>query len=83
MNKLTQYPIVLDAPNYIELATDLAGTWLENTYLDPIWETDSEGNQSYTVEAQDVFNYWLEQIESILHSNRIFKDGDDHLGGDF
>ena len=83
MSKLTQYPIVLDAPSYIELATDLAGAWLENTYLDPIWETDSEGGQSYTVEAQDVFNYWLEQIESILHSNRIYKQGDEFSGGDF
>lgn len=83
MSNLTQYPIVLDAPSYIELSTDLAGAWLENTYLDPMWETDSDGNESYTVEAQDVFNYWLEQIESILHSNRIYKQGDEFSGGDF
>jgi hypothetical protein len=82
MSNLTQYPIVLDAPSYIELATDLAGAWLENTYLDPIWETDSDGNESYTVEAQDVFDYWLEQIESILHSNSIYKQGDGFTGGD-
>lgn len=82
MSKLTQYPIVLDAPNYIGLTCDLAGAWLEATYLDPMYQTDSEGSESYTDEAQDVFNYWLSIVEEVMTSNRIFKDGDDLLGGD-
>jgi hypothetical protein len=83
MSKLTQYPIVLNAPDYIGLTCDLAGAWLESTYLDPMYQIDDQGGESYTDEAQEVFNDWCDIVQEILASNRIFKEGDDRLiGGD-
>jgi hypothetical protein len=77
MSKLTRYPIVLNAPDYIGLTCDLAGAWLESTYLDPLYEEDDEGNQSYTDEAQEVFIDWLSIVEGIMSDNNIFKEGDE------
>tara|TARA_R110002124_G_scaffold75211_1_gene201814 strand:+ start:275 stop:520 length:246 start_codon:yes stop_codon:yes gene_type:complete len=77
MDKLTEYPIVLDAPSYIELTCELAGAWLESTYLDPLYQEDDDGGQSYTDEAQEVFIDWLSIVEDIMTNNNIFKEGDD------
>ena len=79
MTKSTQFPIVLNAPDYIGLTCELAGAWLESTYLDPMYQEDDEGGESYTEEAQEVFEDWLSIVEGILAENRIFKEGDDRL----
>tara|TARA_R110000868_G_scaffold373341_1_gene637280 strand:- start:130 stop:375 length:246 start_codon:yes stop_codon:yes gene_type:complete len=77
MDKLTEYPIILNAPSYIELTCELAGAWLESTYLDPLYQEDDDGGQSYTDEAQEVFIDWLSIVEDIMTNNNIFKEGDD------
>tara|TARA_R110002126_G_scaffold223040_2_gene368119 strand:+ start:833 stop:1078 length:246 start_codon:yes stop_codon:yes gene_type:complete len=77
MDKLTEYPIILNAPSYIELTCELAGAWLESTYLDPLYQEDDDGGQSYTDEAQEVFIDWLSIVEDIMTNNKIFKEGDD------
>lgn len=79
MSKLTQYPIVLNSSDYIELTCELAGAWLESSYLDPMYQVDDEGGKSYTEEAQEVFEDWLSIVEGIMADNRIFKEGDDRL----
>jgi hypothetical protein len=83
MSNLTQYPIVLNAPDYIGLTCDLAGAWLESTYLDPMYQVDDQGNESYTDEAQEVFNDWYATVQEILAANSIYVEGDKRLiGGD-
>ena len=38
---------------FLELSADIAGAWLEDAYLDNVWQEDHNGDMHYTNDAQD------------------------------
>lgn len=61
-------------PQFLELTTDIAAAWLEYASLDPITETDENGDERYTEEKQSEFCYILEQVESFLNACGVHGD---------
>ena len=60
--------------NFLELCSDIAGAWLNDAYLDEIWEEKENGDEVYTEDAQDRFNDILDMVEQILENNGITKE---------
>ena len=60
--------------NFLELCSDIAGAWLNDAYLDDIWEEKENGDEVYTEDAQDRFNGILDLVEQILTNNGITKE---------
>ena len=52
---------------FLELSADIAGAWLEDAYLDDIWQEDDNGDERYTDDAQDRFNDILDTVQDILN----------------
>jgi len=52
--------------DFVELYSTIGGVWLEDAYLDPIWNEDDPENITYTEEAQDRFNEITDQLDGIL-----------------
>ena len=65
--------------SYIELSGELADNLmrgiLKNSY-DNYIITDKKGNESYTVEGQEIFEEQLNEIEDILEMNGIHDEED-------
>ena len=59
---------------FLELSADIAGAWLEDAYLDNVWQEEDNGDVRYTDDAQDRFNDILDTVQGIL-SARILADG--------
>ena len=58
--------IKISTPDWIELYSDLAEFTLSHSSLDPITEEDENGDERYTEEKQEEFNYLVGEIEAIL-----------------
>ena len=70
--------IVIDVPTFIELNAAIADWYVEQNFdflLAPPWVKDEDGNESYTEEAQDMFNSTYGEIEEIL-SKLFIKEGE-------
>lgn len=64
----------LTPETYIQLTADLADFMLEYSSLDPVTETDENGDERYTDEKQDEFCAILDQVESLFSAAGIFKE---------
>jgi len=51
---------------FLQVSAEIAEAWLEDAYLDPIWEVDENGDEVYTEDAQDRFNDILDVVQGIL-----------------
>lgn len=55
---------------FVELSATIAGAWLEDAYLDNVWDAyteDDNGDEVYTEEAQDRFNDIYDTVQNIMH----------------
>ena len=52
---------------FLELSADIAGAWLEDAYLDDIWQEEGNGDVRYTEVAQDRFNDILDTVQDMLN----------------
>ena len=52
---------------FLELSADIAGAWLEDAYLDNIWQEEDNGDMRYTDDAQDRFNDILDTVQDMLN----------------
>jgi len=52
---------------FLELSADIAGAWLEDAYLDNIWQEEDNGDMHYTNDAQDRFNDILDTVQDMLN----------------
>ena len=52
---------------FLELSADIAGAWLEDAYLDNVWQEDDNGDERYTNDAQDRFNDILDTVQDMLN----------------
>ena len=50
-----------------ELSADIAGAWLEDAYLDNIWQEEGNGDVRDTEVAQDRFNDILDTVQDMLN----------------
>tara|TARA_R110002167_G_scaffold106688_1_gene273424 strand:+ start:264 stop:461 length:198 start_codon:yes stop_codon:yes gene_type:complete len=53
---------------FLELSADIAGAWLEDAYLDDIWQEEDNGDMRYTDDAQDRFNDILDTVQDMLNN---------------
>lgn len=60
--------IKISTPDWIQLYTRLADFTLSHSSLDCITEIDENGDERYTPEKQEEFNYLVDEIETILES---------------
>ena len=60
--------IKISTPDWIQLYTRLADFTLFHSSLDCITEIDENGDERYTPEKQEEFNYLVDEIETILES---------------
>jgi len=67
--------IKLNPPQYIGLYCDLAHAMVEQSAIGQYWITDDDGNESYTPEAQEMFNNFVGIVEYILEENGIQNGG--------
>lgn len=63
MSKITIQPEV-----WVELYSELANWYVEESAIDSPWKEDENGDQYYTAEAQDKFCHAAACIEEILES---------------
>ena len=52
---------------FLELSADIAGAWLEDAYLDNVWQEEDNGDMRYTDDAQDRFNDILDTVQDMLN----------------
>jgi len=52
---------------FLELSADIAGAWLEDAYLDDVWQEEDNGDMHYTNDAQDRFNDILDTVQDMLN----------------
>ena len=52
---------------FLELSAAIAGAWLEDAYLDNVWQEEDNGDMRYTDDAQDRFNDILDTVQVILN----------------
>ena len=52
---------------FLELSADIAGAWLEDAYLDDVWQEEDNGDMRYTDDAQDRFNDILDTVQDMLN----------------
>ena len=59
---------ILNAENWVGMYAELSNYILEYSSLDPIWKTDSEGNEipERTEEKQDQFLDIVDTVETIM-----------------
>ncbi len=62
---MTNKPTILQS-DFVELYSTIGGAWLEDAYLDPLWDESDPENITYTEEAQDRFNEITDQLDGIL-----------------
>jgi EAL domain-containing protein (putative c-di-GMP-specific phosphodiesterase class I) len=69
---------IIRSEQYVELYSELAGMMLEANNGDGIFSpseillvTDANGDERYTEAAQDRFNDYCEEVESVLLANNI------------
>ncbi len=63
---------IIRSEQYVELYSELAGMMLEANNGDEILlVTDANGDERYTEAAQDRFNDYCEEVESVLLANNI------------
>jgi hypothetical protein len=63
---------IIRPDQYVELYSELAGMMLEANNGDEILlVTDANGDERYTEAAQDRFNDYCEEVESVLLANNI------------
>jgi len=63
---------IIRPDQYVELYSELAGLMLEANNGDEILlVTDANGDERYTEAAQDRFNDYCEEVESVLLANNI------------
>ena len=68
---------IIRPDQYVELYSELAGMMLEANNGDEILlVTDANGDERYTEAAQDRFNDYCENVESVLAANNIIKVSD-------
>lgn len=60
---------------FIGLYCDLAHAMVEASAIDQCWVTDEAGNESYTDEAQEMFNHFVGIVEGILANSGIEAEG--------
>jgi len=53
---------------FLELSADIAGAWLEDAYLDDVWQEEDNGDMHYTNDAQDRFNDILDTVQDMLNN---------------
>ena len=58
--------ITIPTEDWVELSSDLAEWYVEESSLDNPWQEDDEGNLSYTDDAQDRFNDAFGRVQEIL-----------------
>lgn len=63
--------VKLSKPDYIKLCCDLAHAILEQSSVVDYWVEDNLGNQSYTEEAQEEFNQYMDDVQARLKDNKI------------
>ena len=51
---------------FVELYSTIGEAWLEDAYLDPIWDESDPENVTYTEEAQDRFNEITDKLDGFL-----------------
>ncbi len=66
--------IVIPAEKWVELYSQLAGWYVEESALDNPIQIDEFGNESYTEEAQAKFEDAVGEVESLLES--FFEKGE-------
>ena len=67
--------IVIDESQRIELSAEIADWHVNEIFSDNPCILDEDGNESYTEEAQDMFNSTYGEIEEIL-SKIFIKEGE-------
>ena len=61
--------------DFLKLYCTIGEAWLEDAYLDRIWDESDPDNITYTEEAQDRFNEIADKLDGIL---RQFVKVDEH-----
>ena len=56
----------MEKPEYLEMTCEIAEEWLADLYEGYAYETDANGNVSYTDDAQEYFNLILADVQSIV-----------------
>ena len=72
--KTEHFVLIRNTDCFLKLCSDIAGAWLNDAYLDEIWEEKENGDEVYTEDAQDRFNDILDIVEHILENNGITKE---------
>tara|TARA_R110000796_G_scaffold87785_1_gene189196 strand:+ start:838 stop:1065 length:228 start_codon:yes stop_codon:yes gene_type:complete len=65
--KLETNTMQITNEQFLELSADIAGAWLEDAYLDNIWQEEDNGDMHYTNDAQDRFNDILDTVQDMLN----------------
>lgn len=60
--------------NYVELRSDIAEAWLNDNFLEPIYEEQENGDIIFTEKAQDRYIDIVNIVEQILGNNGITKE---------
>ena len=58
---------LLTNEQFLNLSADIAGAWLEDAYLDNVWQEEDNGDMRYTDDAQDRFNDILDTVQDMLN----------------
>ena len=56
----------MEKPEYLEMTCEIAEEWLADLYEGYAYETDANGNVSYTDDAQEYFNLILDDVQNIV-----------------
>ena len=65
--KLETNTMQITNEQFLELSADIAGAWLEDAYLDDVWQEEDNGDMHYTNDAQDRFNDILDTVRDMLN----------------
>ena len=68
----------LQNSNFVELYTELAHAMLEESFygeINPLYETDENGDEKYTAEAQDLFDDYCSYVLKVLERNGVKQNG--------
>jgi len=56
----------MEKSEYLEMTCEIAQEWLADAYEGYQYETDANGNVSYTDDAQEEFNLILDDVQNIV-----------------
>ena len=65
--QITNEKVLMFNEKFLELSADIAGAWLEDAYLDNVWQEEDNGDMRYTDDAQDRFNDILDTVQDMLN----------------